>query len=263
MTQIAQPIKALNHLANKVEQDGFIVLHSYLADDVVKNLGATLQKEVETDQSNLPYADFDPCHIHDLLVRKPATLELLNDMFLDELLGKFLGPFWVMYAATSSSIPPNSSNFASRIHVDSPRMVPGYPFNMGVIWTLNDYNNENGALQVLPGSHKKAVTPSEAEFEEKKVNVFCEAGSLILFNARLYHRTTKNKSPNWRHAMTMNACRPFMKQRIDWVRLMGADNAVLLPEPTRRIVGFDTRVPSTMEEFCQPRTKRLYKGGQG
>lgn len=253
----------LRRLFDEIKQNGFTVMESYLSTNVIQMLSSLLEKEVQTDSSSNPYESFDPCHIHDLFNRHPAMVELLNDHFLDELLAEFLGAFWVMYAATSSSIPPKSTNFASRIHVDSPRTVPGYPFNMGVIWTLSDYNEKNGALQVLPGSHTRAEEPSAEEFNKLKVNVFCKAGSLIVFNARLYHRTTSNQSNNWRHAMTMNACRPFMKQRIDWVRLIGEENVAKYSNPTRRILGFDTRVPASMEEFCKPEAERLYKGGQG
>ena len=40
-------------------------------------------------------------------------MNLIDDPFLDDLLGHFLGESWVMYAATSSSVPPKAKNFAS------------------------------------------------------------------------------------------------------------------------------------------------------
>ena len=42
-----------------------------------------------------------------------------------------LGPGCIVYAYTSSSMPPHRSNYSGRIHVDSPRVIPGYMTNLG------------------------------------------------------------------------------------------------------------------------------------
>jgi len=60
----------------------------------------------------------------------------------------------------------------------------------------------------------------------------------------------------------MNVCRPYMKQRMDWVRFIPKSIADQLDPQARRIIGYDTRIPSSLEEFFQPEEKRLYKGGQ-
>lgn len=39
-------------------------------------------------------------------------------------------------------------------------------------------------------------------------------------NARIVHSTGFNNTNQWRHALTLNTCRPYMKQRMDWVRFI-------------------------------------------
>jgi ectoine hydroxylase-related dioxygenase (phytanoyl-CoA dioxygenase family) len=95
------------------------------------------------------------------------------------------------------------------------------------------------------------------------VRLTCAAGSMILFDGRLFHRAGDNRTEAWRHALTMNACRSFMKQRFDWVRFVPAPIAGALNPQARRIIGFDTRLPTSLEEFFVPEERRLYKPGQG
>lgn len=255
--------KDLNLLVSSIDKKGFCVVDSYLSADVVREFNSILDHEVSRSEQEHPYRNFDKCHIHDLFVRYPRFLEIVDDTFLDNLLANFIGEHWVLYAATSSSVPPGKKNFASRVHVDSPRFVPGYAFNMGVIWTLSDYTIENGCLEVMPYSHLEANEPALEVFERKKIKVICEKGSLIIFNARVFHRTTPNNSKHWRHALTMNACRSFMKQRMDWVQFFGTDYVAGLNNRLKRVIGYDTRVPSNMDEYSQPEKFRFYKSNQG
>ena len=259
MSMETESALALDGLVN----DGFFVFENYLSANIMQQVSGILETATKSCTDPVPYAGFDRCHIHDLFVRHPEILNLIDDPFLDDLLGHFLGESWVMYAATSSSVPPKAKNFASRIHVDCPRFVKDYPFNMGVIWTLSDYDSNNGCLEVLPGSHLTPNEPSIESFEKNRKQVTCKKGTMIVFNARLYHRTTLNHSEGWRHAMTMNACRSFMKQRIDWVRFIGAEKVSSYPPLIRRVLGFDTRVPANMIEYSLPETERLYKANQG
>jgi ectoine hydroxylase-related dioxygenase (phytanoyl-CoA dioxygenase family) len=201
--------------------------------------------------------------IHDLLCQDRMFAGLLEDVRLQQLVEPFLGASWIMYAFTSSSLPPHDSNYGSRIHVDSPRFVPGYAFNIGVMWALDAFTTENGATRLLAGSHKTEAAPEPEYFDQHCVEATCPAGSMIVFNARTFHRAGFNATDEWRHALTMNACRPFMKQRFDWVRFIPAAISDSLNAQARRIVGFDTRLPTSLAEFFVPEEERLYKSGQG
>ena len=189
--------------------------------------------------------------------------KLLEDHRLQQLVAPHLGKHWIMYAMTSSSIPPYGENYAARLHVDCPRFHPGYIFNMGMIWALDDYTVDNGALKILPGSQHSDISPRFDFFEENAVQVLCKAGSLILFNAKTYHRTCINNTNEWSHSMTLNACRSYMKPRMDWVKFIPQNISNQLNEQARRLIGFDTRIPSSLEEFFVPEELRLYKANQG
>ena len=215
-----------------------------------------------TGAGNPASASQDPNHVQDLLARDGAFCALLEDPRLQQLVEPLLGRAWVMYAFTTSSVPPSGTNYGHRIHVDSPRLIPGYPTNIGLIWALDPFTAENGGTEVLPGSQHSAVVPTQQTFEAGCVQLRCQAGALIVFQARLFHRAGRNRTGDWRHSLTMNVCRPFMKQRMDWVRLIPRSFSDALNEQGRRLIGFDTRVPSTMDEYSLPEAQRFYKANQ-
>lgn len=211
-----------------------------------------------TEQSRL-----DRYLIHDLLCQDRIFAELLEDTRLQQVLEPLLGASWIMYAFTSSSLPPHEGNYGSRIHVDCPRFVPGYAFNIGVMWALDEFTAANGATRLLPGSHLAETAPQPEHFEQHCAEAICPRGSLIVFNGRTFHRAGVNTTDQWRHALTMNACRSYMKQRFDWVRFIPPAISASLNAQGRRIIGFDTRLPTSLAEFFVPDEQRLYKPGQG
>jgi ectoine hydroxylase-related dioxygenase (phytanoyl-CoA dioxygenase family) len=249
-----------------IETRGYSIIEDFLGSEEVEILKLSMENALNTYEpvAGVERSYLDRYQLHDLMARDINFARLLEDQRLQQLIEPHLGPHWIMYASTSSSIPPHGSNYASRMHVDSPRFRLGYAFNMGLIWTLDECTLENGgALRILPGSHHSEKIPSLEFFESNYVSAVCKAGSLIIFNARVYHRTFKNKTDSWNHSMTLNACRSFMKQRIDWVRFLPEEITSALNSQARRLIGFDTRLPTTLSEFYVEESQRLYKPNQG
>ena len=98
-------------------------------------------------------------------------LKLLQNKKLIDPFNKILGKDCIIYAYTSSSMPPNKGNFSNRIHVDCPRFIKNYITNMGCTIALDDFYIENGATQFMPGSHLSAKIPTMSTFMKKET--FC------------------------------------------------------------------------------------------
>ena len=170
-----------------------------------------------------------------------------------------LGEGCIVYAYTSSSMPPFKENYSTRIHVDCPRVIPNYVTNMGATILLNDFTEENGATYFLPGSHEQLEAPAPNEFLSQAERLVAKAGSILFFNARIWHMGGKNMTAHWRHALTINMCRSFMRQRIDLPRAMEGMDLSSLSSKARQKLGFDVQIPSSMEEYYQPPEKRKFK----
>ena len=156
-------------------------------------------------------------------------------------------------------MPPNSVNYSGRIHVDCPRIIPGYVTNMGATILLDDFNEENGATWYLPNSHEQETAPDEKFFYAKARRVIATAGSVWFFNARTWHAGGANKSDRWRHALTINMARPWMKQRLDIPRAMAHLDLTGLSAVARQKLGFDAQVPASYDEYYAPPELRKFK----
>jgi hypothetical protein len=170
-----------------------------------------------------------------------------------------LGEGCTVYAYTSSSMPPNAVNYSGRIHVDCPRIIPGYVTNMGATILLDDFTEENGATSFLPNSHEQAEPPTDQFFYAKARRVIAPAGSVWFFNARTWHAGGANKSSRWRHALTINMARPWMKQRLDIPRAMAHMDLRAISAAARQKLGFDAQVPASYDEYYAPPELRKFK----
>ena len=152
-----------------------------------------------------------------------------------------------------------SGNYSNRIHVDCPRIIPGFVTNMGATILLDDFTEDNGATWFLPHSQERTEAPSEEEFYGKGKRVIAPAGSAFFFHARLWHAGGANKTKQWRHALTINMCRPWMKQRIDIPRAMAHMNLNGVNETALQKLGFLAQVPANYDEYYAPPEKRKYR----
>jgi ectoine hydroxylase-related dioxygenase (phytanoyl-CoA dioxygenase family) len=174
-----------------------------------------------------------------------------------------LGPTCIMYACVSSSMPPHGPNFSVRLHVDSPRVIPGYPTNVGVMIALTDFTEENGATRFLPYSFERLDAPTPEEFDRDAEMVFPSAGSAVVFNGRTWHTGGANRTDRPRHAITTNYCRAYMRQHFDFPRMVSEEQAAKFSPTKRRVFGFDVRMPTSLDEYYVDEEDRLYKAGQG
>jgi ectoine hydroxylase-related dioxygenase (phytanoyl-CoA dioxygenase family) len=188
-----------------------------------------------------------------------AFVDIFNYPLLIKPMEALLGEGCIMYAYTSSSMPPYKTNYSNRIHVDSPRVISNYMTNLGVFIALSDITEENGAMHYLPASHNLVEQPSEIEFKEKSLRCTLKAGSAFFFNPRLWHAGGSNTTNNWRHALTMNVCRPFMKQRIDIPRALQHLDMTSWSDKAKQKLGFDAQVPASYEEYYVSPEKRKFK----
>ncbi len=188
-----------------------------------------------------------------------AFWSLFNNPRLTGPFNAILGDGCIVYAYTSSSMPPERANYSGRIHVDCPRLIPGYITNMGATLLLDDFTEENGATWYLPNSHTRPDPPDEASFYAQARRVIAPAGSVWFFHARTWHAGGANRTSRWRHALTINMGRPWMKQRLDIPRAMAHLDLRGLSPAARQKLGFDAQVPTSYDEFYAPLEQRPFK----
>jgi len=243
-----------------INTQGYAIVENVLSPEFVSKAKAALEEAIKKEaeyHGHTGYSDYGMvllCSLYD---------RIFSDMFdnkkLTEPFNAILGEGSIVYAYTSSSMPPGKSNYSRRIHVDSPRVIPNYITNMGATILLDDFTLDNGATWFLPNSQNLTEKPSESEFEKNAKRLIAKAGSVWFFNARIWHAGGQNNTPNWRHALTINMVRGWMKQRIDIPRAMAHMNNDSLSDAAKQKLGFYAQVPANYEEYYVAPEKRKFK----
>lgn len=241
---------------------GYIIAPKFESLHTCELIRHELQTAMNEDLLKRPEV-FDSGMVHNCFMRGATLRDHLSNKKLREATDELLCKNAIIYAYQSSSLPPGLGNYGSRIHVDCPRFISGYRTNIGYILALNPFTADSGGTWVLKGSHLTEKIPEQDEFERNAVQLTCNVGDAIFFDGRLVHRAGENKTEEWRHSITINFCRPYMRSRFDFPKLVGEEPWVKrLNDSARKFLGYDVRMPTSLEEFYLPQDKRLYMPNQ-
>ena len=246
-----------------IATEGFLVVEDVLDAEYLEDVKRALTLAIRDETAWHLRNDREEQLSYGMVLVCPMYGRIFADVFDNpRVTGPFeavLGEGCIVYAYTSSSMQPGGSNYSTRIHVDCPRLIPGYVTNMGVTILLDDFTEENGATWYLPRSQTRADAPSEEEFRANAKRLVARAGTAFFFDARLWHAGGENRTTAWRHALTINMCRPWMKQRIDLPRALEGYDLRGASEKALQKLGFRSRVPATLDEYYAPPEQRTYR----
>jgi len=249
--------------ARLVESEGAVTLRQVLPapfiQELLDALNAALAEDADTFGPSHPFTGM----VHALMTRGKPFLKLLETPAVLAVSRATLGHGCVVHAYNSSSIPPEGPNFTSRIHVDSPRLIPNYLTNIGFIFPLCPFTQHNGAMEIAPSLVARKQCPSVEDFNNARITLDnLLPGDAVCFNVRCWHRGGINRTSQWRHAVTINVCRAFMRQQFDYPRMLGESVVSQLSPDLQQFLGYYVRMPTSMKEFLLPGERRPYRLNQ-
>ena len=201
---------------------------------------------------------------------EPLFFEFLRLPPLLEVVDAIIAPTAILHLQNGFILPSSAGStadgrgrFQSSYHQDFPRTLNGYMASVNVFFSIDEFTASNGATWVIPGTHQRTVPPAEDARDANAVCLECPAGSMIVFDSTLWHAAGRNVSGRDSLAINHQFTRSFFKQQIDYVRALG-DRAVLnLDARTQQLLGWYTRVVTSLDEYYRPADERLYRSGQG
>jgi hypothetical protein len=201
--------------------------------------------------------------VHHLPLAGGAFLELLERNPLGGALDAFFGgPYIINTYGGVLNLPANVS-YVGKIHRDLRSFSGTLPLMAQWLVMLDDFTEENGATWFLSGSHRSDGAPDEQDFFRRATRATGRAGSIVIFNSNLWHAAGVNRSAAPRRALTLVFTRPFMKQQLDYPRAMGYELGPRLSPSLRQLLGYNARVPASLDEWYQPADRRMYRRDQG
>jgi ectoine hydroxylase-related dioxygenase (phytanoyl-CoA dioxygenase family) len=261
------------HAIDAVRYQGFCVIQGVLTDDF---LGATrtamyrVQKSIEQEVGlqTLRQAGelgvlrlmlkFDPLFLRFLEIPEMLALvdATLSETAILHLQNGFILPSFSVEAATPRV-------FQNSYHRDFPRTLNRYVASINMLFAIDEFRPDSGSTWVVPGTHQQASVPDMAFLDAHAVPVTCPAGSMIVFDSTLWHAAGQNVSGKDRLAINHQFTRSYIKQQIDYVRALGEERVLAHPPRTQQLLGYYTRVVTSLDEYYRPEAERLYRKGQG
>jgi ectoine hydroxylase-related dioxygenase (phytanoyl-CoA dioxygenase family) len=193
-------------------------------------------------------------------LRLPRVLELIDATVGNTAILHLMNGFILPTAARDKNA---ESVFQQSFHRDFPRYMNGYLASINLFVAIDPFTTNNGATLVVPGSHQQEVAPPDDYMRARAIPVVADAGSLLLFDSTLWHAAGQNTSGGDRLAMNIQVTRSFFKQQIDYVRAIGSAKILELPDRSQQLLGWYTRVVTSLDEYYRPEAERLYRRGQG
>lgn len=203
--------------------------------------------------------------LHHLLADAPCYVDLLGKFtHIDCILTSFFSGKYILNSYGGVINNAGSHAYVHMVHRDIRFSSPTKRFMINALVMLDDFTLENGATHLLSSSQNILDKPDDAYFFEHADRAIGRRGSLLLFDSRLWHATGKNSTAAPRRALTLTFTSPFFKQQLDYPRLYkNVWTALPVDDPwLMQTIGFNSRVPESLDQFYLPVDQRFYKRGQ-
>jgi phytanoyl-CoA dioxygenase PhyH len=227
-----------------LDEQGYVRLPGFIAPDRRRRLTDRIDALFATEGASAG-AEFrqEPGaqRLANLVDKGEVFVDSIVDPTVLEYLAHVLGPRFKLSSLNARSANPRSEE-SQPLHVDAGALADesGY-WVCNTVWMLDDFTTENGALRVVPGSHRYGRRPQDALEDPQRphrdeVLVTGRAGDLVVMNSHLWHGGTANRTDRRRLALHAFYCRwdkpqqQYQKAGLrpeTLARLSGAARAVL------------------------------------
>ncbi|MDA7706974.1 phytanoyl-CoA dioxygenase family protein [Flavobacteriaceae bacterium] len=154
-----------------------------------------------------------------------------------------------------SNIPSESSLFYKKFHRDIKIYSHSAPVFLNMLVMVDDFTVENGGTLLLPFSHLKEAAPTKEFWKKNSVSMTGSAGDIVLWNGNIFHASGINKTLQDRRGLPITFTLPYYKQLLDYPRALGYDRMSDFSLKMQDILGYNSRVPSSVEEWYRPMSK--------
>jgi hypothetical protein len=202
--------------------------------------------------------------VHHLIGQQRSFLDFIDDLepLMPYLEHYFQGKF-ILNSFGGAINTKGRTSYAQRVHRDIRSYSGDMPLLLNTLVMLDEFTPENGATWMMSGSHKAAEKPSDEVFRAGAEQAVGPVGSILIFNSNVWHAGGSNQTDRPRRSVTPMFCKPFIKPQFDYPRAVGYERADELKPHVRQVLGYNARVPATLDEWYQPPARRMYHGDQG
>src|SRR4051812_17185767 len=195
--------------AEAMRTQGYTVIEDLLDAEMLARFREGLAPFMGSHHGRNDFEGFKTERVYTLVARGKVFEEIAADERLMALVGRFLQPNFLLSASHAISLEPGET--PQDIHSDDGfyrQRRPRAPIGISVIGAIDAFTKENGATEIIPGSHLwgepgDAGRPNDpAEIAAMLVPMEIPAGAALVFAGTLLHRGGANLTAKPRLAFT-------------------------------------------------------------
>ena len=199
-----------------LDDDAGLIIDNFLNEDGLERIKNDLKPYLEvTKNGQDEFTGFETKRVGALMARSKTCQDLALDPLINQMAESFLGPHCESYQLHfTSAIQIGPGESSQILHRDRgvwggyiPRKIET---QFSTVWAINDFTKENGATQVVPGSHKwhkdREPLPEEIAYAEMK------AGSVFIYTGSVLHGGGTNVTEQPRLGVFLHYAPSWLRQ---------------------------------------------------
>lgn len=265
------------HDIEDLRAQGFVVIEGFLSPQQLRGIREALAPHLEHELfGRNPFEGLRTQRVYNLPALGRVFADLIEHPRVLAICDAFLAPNYLLTAAQAINIQPGEA--AQALHFDDgfyPFPRPRRAFSFATIVAIDDFTAENGATEIIPGSHlwgdevpdgvvtgddfaqrttygRGAADPENVLMRASRPQgakavalqpVVMPAGSVVVFAGTLWHRGGANRSNAPRLALSMQYCEPWARQQENFTLGVPAEVARGLSDRVQELLGYSIHPP--------------------
>ena len=216
-----------------LNKDGYVALGKLLSNEEVTEVNRKIDELILSEGTNAGSELFDSKYIrHPKEAGADRLADLVNKGAIFDTFYTHPKVLVAIEAVLGRQFKLSSLNYRAakpgqglqKLHVDYKNAVAQGAYKVcNTIWLLDDFNKNNGATRIVPGTHMLAELPHEVlENPElphsEEILIQAPAGSVFVFNSHVWHGGTMNQTNKYRRSIHSYFCTPDQPQQLNQKR---------------------------------------------
>ena len=229
-------------VAKAVDAEGYAIVTGVLDRKACDTLVAEVSRVENEHDIEFGKNDFEGFHtrrIFNLIQRSPRFRELVLDEAVLDIIEAILGEDFLLSGTTSMHISPGET--PQLLHADDGMITlprPHVATLVTTLWALTDFEADNGATRLVPGSHLNPDMPRPGE-AHADIAAEMPAGSVLFLHGSTWHgggvNTTRDQE---RYGLSIQFVAGWCRQQQNL--MLGTDPEVVSSYPRRlqELIGY-------------------------
>jgi ectoine hydroxylase-related dioxygenase (phytanoyl-CoA dioxygenase family) len=229
----------------RFREDGFVILEGGLDREALLELTHALAPhEAGRPRGRNDFEGEASTRIYSLAGKGEPFRRLAEHPWIMAMCDALMMPNFLL--STMQSIRLHPGETAQAWHTDDAFYVFPRPrtttLAVSVIWAIEDFTEENGATEVIPGSHRWGAEHPDGRAYEA-VRAIMPAGSAIVFSGATWHRGGANRARGTRLAISPQYNQPYLRTQESQLLIVPVEAARACSDRVRSMLGYSIHPP--------------------